>query len=268
MKVVLFCGGLGTRLRAFSETIPKPLVDVGYRPILWHIMRYFAHFGHKDFILCLGHRGDMIKSYFRNYDECLSNDFVLTDGGKTVELLGSDVSDWRITFVDTGHDTTIAGRLCAVRGLLRDDETFLASYADSVTNLDLNDHVDAFTRRGAIAGLVVVRPTHSLHLVEFTPNSLVTRVFPSSDSNLWVNGGYFVMRQEVFDYIREGEELVEEPFQRLIGEGRLFAYPYQGFWDCIDTYKDKKRFDERFERGDMPWAVWNGNGRPTGRREP
>src|SRR5574341_155527 len=130
MKVVLFCGGLGMRLREYSEAVPKPMVPVGYRPIVWHLMRYYAHYGHKDFILCLGYKADAIKNYFLQYDETVSNDFVLSQGGGKVELLGSDISDWKITFVDTGLTTNIGQRLRAVEKHLKDEEVFLANYAD------------------------------------------------------------------------------------------------------------------------------------------
>jgi glucose-1-phosphate cytidylyltransferase len=144
MKVVLFCGGRGLRLREHSEAIPKPMVQIGYRPILWHVMRYYAHYGHRDFILCLGYRADAIKDYFLHYDEAASNDFVLSEGGRRVELLGSDIADWRITFADTGLDTTIGERLRRVRHLLEGEEIFLANYGDTLTDAPLDELVETF----------------------------------------------------------------------------------------------------------------------------
>ena len=138
MKVVLFCGGMGMRLRDYSDQIPKPLVEVGQRPILWHLMKYYAHFGHKDFILCLGHGASKIKDYFLQYNECSTNDFVLSEGGRTVELLNTDIHDWTITFVDTGRNSSIGERLRRVRPYLGDDEMFLANYADGLSDLDLD----------------------------------------------------------------------------------------------------------------------------------
>ncbi len=155
MKVVLFCGGLGTRLKEFSETIPKPMVDIGYRPIMWHLMKYYSAFGHTDFILCLGYRGDMIKNYFLNYNECLSNDFVLSDGGRTVRLLGSDISEWTITFVDTGLNSNIGQRLMAVRKFVKDDEMFMANYTDGLTDLNLSEYLQYFRERRKIASFLV-----------------------------------------------------------------------------------------------------------------
>ena len=148
MKVVLFCGGLGTRMKEFSETIPKPMVDVGYRPIMWHLMRYYAHFGHKEFILCLGYGGDAIRNYFLNYNECLSNDFVMKDGGKTIQLYNHDITDWTITFVDTGLNSNIGQRLVKVRKYLRDDEYFMANYSDGISDLDLNAYIRKFKETG------------------------------------------------------------------------------------------------------------------------
>ena len=147
MKVVLFCGGLGTRLREHSDTIPKPLVNVGYRPILWHLMRYYAHYGHKDFILCLGYRGDLIREYFLKYNECMSNDFTLSEGGRRVELHSSDIEDWRITFVDTGLHSNIGQRLLRVREHLRGEEVFLANYSDGLSDLPLDQHIADFSAR-------------------------------------------------------------------------------------------------------------------------
>ena len=157
MKVVLFCGGLGTRLREHSETIPKPLVNIGYRPIMWNLMRYYAHYGHKDFILCLGYRGDMIKEYFLNYEECISNDFVLSEGGKKVELITSDIQDWRITFVETGIQSNIGQRLLAVKKYVEDDEYFLANYSDGLSDLPLDHFLDSFHSTGATTGFVSVQ---------------------------------------------------------------------------------------------------------------
>ena len=142
MKVVLFCGGLGLRLRDYAEHVPKPMVSIGYRPILWHVMKYFAHFGHKDFILCLGYRADLIKQYFLNYNECLSNDFVLSNGGKSLDLANSDIHDWKITFADTGLRSNIGQRLLAVRKYLANEEVFLANYADGLTDLDFSSYLD------------------------------------------------------------------------------------------------------------------------------
>src|SRR5690349_422134 len=165
MKVVLFCGGLGMRLRDYAENVPKPMVPIGYRPIIWHLMKYYAHFGHKDFILCLGYRGDMIKEYFLNYEECVSNDFVLSQGGRKRELLNSDIADWRITFVETGLNSNIGERLKAVQRHLVGEEMFLANYSDGLTDLPLQEQIDDLRRRDKVASFLCVRPNLSYHFV-------------------------------------------------------------------------------------------------------
>lgn len=256
MKVVLFCGGLGTRLREYSETIPKPLVNIGYRPIMWNLMRYYAHYGHKDFILCLGYRGDMIKDFFLNYNECVSNDFVLTNGGKDVELLNSDMDDWRITFVETGMQSNIGQRLFAVKEHVKDEEYFLANYSDGLSNLPLDRYLDRYFSTNTTAGFVNVHTQHSFHAVHADDNGMVDQIGTMNGADLLVNGGFFVMKNNIFDYINDGEELVEEPFQRLITERQLFGYEYHGFWQSMDTFKDKITFDEMNAKGDRPWEVW------------
>jgi len=256
MKVALFCGGLGTRLREYSESIPKPMVNIGYRPILWHVMRYYAHYGHKDFILCLGYKADVIKKYFLNYDECLSNDFILSHGGKKLELLNSDIQDWKITFVDTGLTSNIGQRLKAVERYLEGEEVFFANYSDGLTDLPLLDFIDYFNEQQKIACFLCVRPTQSFHVVSMKDNGTVSAIQHVTRSNMWINGGYFIFRKEIFKYINEGEELVQEPFSRLIEMEELMAYKYEGFWACMDTFKDKQQLDDLYAHGQAPWEVW------------
>jgi glucose-1-phosphate cytidylyltransferase len=255
VKVVLFCGGLGTRLKEYSETIPKPLVTIGYRPVLWHLMRYYAHFGHNEFVLCLGYRGDLIKEYFLHYNECISNNFVMRNGGREIELLHSDIDDWRITFVDTGQQANIGQRLMAVRDFVKDD-VFLANYSDGLTDLDLNAYVERALGEGAVASLLAVRTAHSFHAVTSDDTGWVTGIGPIRDAAFMVNGGFFVFRPEIFDYIRDGEELVGEPFARLVAERKLLSYGYDGFWLSMDTFKDKITFDRMYEKGIAPWEIW------------
>lgn len=257
MKVVLFCGGYGTRLREHSETIPKPLVDVGNRPIIWHLMRYYAHFGHHEFILCLGYGGQMIKDYFVNYREWQSNDFTLSDGGREMLLHNRDISDWKITFIDTGLNANIGQRLTAVREFLDDDEFFLANYSDGLSNLPLDRQIDILRDSDAVVSFAGVRPSQTLSGVWSDEQGRVTRIEYLNSSDILINGGFFVLRRQVFDYMEEGEELVEEPFQRLIEEQKLLAYKYHGFWAAMDTFKDKKMFDTWYAAGRTPWMVWN-----------
>jgi glucose-1-phosphate cytidylyltransferase len=243
-------------LREHSDTIPKPLVNIGYRPIIWHLMRYYAHFGHKDFILCLGYRGDMIKEYFVNYAEWMSNDFTLSEGGRAIQLAKSDIQDWRITFVETGLHSNIGERLLAVRGHLDGEERFLANYSDALCDLSLTDYLKACETKDKVASFIAVRTWQSFHAVSAREDGMVSHIGPMRESGFWLNGGFFCFKRDVFDYIRTGEELVEEPFRRLIEKGQLYSYRHQGFWAAMDMFKDKITFDRMHGRGDTPWQVW------------
>jgi glucose-1-phosphate cytidylyltransferase len=256
MKVVLFCGGFGLRLREHASSAPKPMMPVGYRPILWHIMKYYAHHGHRDFILCLGYKADIVKDYFLNYNEAVSNDFVLTAGGRSVELLSSDIADWRITFADTGLHANIGQRLRAVRKYLAGEETFLATYGDCLTDAPLSMLIEDFNGRDKVGAFLSVPAPYPFHVVVQQEDGLVSSIRHVQQSNIWINGGYFIFRQAIFDYLHEGEELVEEPLQRLIGAKQLVTYPYQGFWAPMDTLKDRQRLEALHESGRPPWAVW------------
>jgi len=255
MKVVLFCGGAGMRLRDYSERIPKPLVEVGPRPILWHLMSYYARYGHNEFILCLGHGGHAIKEYFLKYDECQSNDFVFSQGGRKIDLLSRDIDDWKITFVDTGLQSSIGQRLRAVRSHLQDDEVFLANYSDGLSDLNLESYVEYFMARGKIACFLSVAAPHTFHIVDADPDDHVRKLEAVGRSVVRINGGFFAFRSRIFDYIREGEDLVLEPFDRLIAERQLLARPFDGFWRNMDTFKDKLELDELVRQGITPWRV-------------
>jgi glucose-1-phosphate cytidylyltransferase len=260
MKVVLFCGGLGTRLRDYTGEIPKPMVKIGYRPILWHVMKYYANFGHKDFVLCLGYKADVIKEFFLKYEEWISNDFTLSHGGKHLELENNDIADWNITFVDTGLHANIGERLVAVRRYVQDDEMFLANYSDGLTDLDLDKMVAEFRASGRIASFMAVPPSQSFHLVGMEEGGQVTSIRPVAESDLLINGGFFVLRKEIFDYIETGEELVLEPFSRLIEQGLLTAYKYDRFW-CMDTFKEQQQLTDLYNSGHAPWEVWRADSR-------
>lgn len=257
MKVVLFCGGLGLRIRD-AEDIPKPMVHIGYRPILWHVMKYYAHFGHKDFILCLGHRADAIKNYFLNYNECASNDFVLSGGGRNLELINRDIEDWNITFADTGISSNIGQRLRAVRHYLEGEEEFLANYSDGLTDLPLPEQLDHFHQQGKIASFLCVRPNLSYHSVSLAHGNgnLVTDIHPIDNGSVLINGGFFIFKKEIFDYMRDKEELVIEPFHRLLVEKQLIGYPYEGFWASMDTFKDRQHLESLCANGTAPWELW------------
>jgi glucose-1-phosphate cytidylyltransferase len=256
MKVVLFCGGLGLRLRDYSDHIPKPMVPIGYRPILWHVMKYFAHFGHREFILCLGYRADLIKQYFLNYDEYLSNDFVFSKGGKSLELANSDIHDWKITFADTGVRSNIGQRLLAVEQYVADEEVFLANYTDGLTDLDLASYLAYASQRDKIATFLSVKPNLSYHVAQTDDDGLVTSIKELTQSGIRINAGLFVLKRDIFRYVRPGEELVIEPFRRLIAERQLAAYEYDGFFAAMDTFKDKQQLDDLYEGGQPPWEAW------------
>jgi glucose-1-phosphate cytidylyltransferase len=256
MKVVLFCGGLGMRLREFSETIPKPMVNIGYRPILWHIMKYYAHYGYNDFILCLGYGADFIKNYFLNYNECVSNDFVFSEGGKSLQLFNSDIDSWKITFADTRMSANIGQRLKAVEKYLNGDEIFLANYSDGLTDVPLDRQIEQFENEQKVASFLCVKPNLSFHFVTLNSGGVVEAIRDVSRSDIRINGGYFVFRNNIFKYMQDGEELLYEPFQRLVQQQQLLAYKYDGFYASMDTFKDKQMLDDLYATGVAPWQVW------------
>lgn len=256
MKVVLFCGGQGLRMRDVGS-LPKPMVPIGTRPLLWHVMKYYAHYGHTDFILCLGHGAEAIKDYFLNYNECLSNDFVMTGADKRIQLFSSDIHNWRITFADGGINANIGQRLKAAEKYLDGETEFFANYSDGLTDLPLPEQLDHFHRHGAVASFMCVRPNLSYHVVSLEQGThRVSDIHPIDNGQVRVNGGYFIFRKEIFEYMREREELVEEPFHRLLQDQQLLGYAYDGFWASMDTFKDRQHLERLYASGDAPWEVW------------
>jgi glucose-1-phosphate cytidylyltransferase len=256
VKVVIFCGGQGLRMREASEVVPKPMIPIGNRPVLWHVMKYYAHFGFTDFVLCLGYKAEAIKHFFLTYNEAIANDFVLSDGGTKVRLLKTDIHNWNITFVDTGLHACIGERLRAVRHLLRDEEMFLANYGDTLTDADLPSMIARAKDAGATASFLAVRPNYSFHVVSMDDVGIVDGIQDVTRSDVWINGGYFVLRSEIFDDLGPGEELVEEPFHRLLASGALLAQRHDGFWAPMDTLKDQQWLDSMHESGHAPWQLW------------
>ncbi len=244
------------RLRDYSDTLPKPMVPIGNQPILWHIMKYYAHYGHRDFILCLGYKADVIKRYFLEYNECISNDFVLNGVGGTPELLSRDIDNWRISFVDTGLTACVGERLKAVQPHLEGEEMFLASYADGVSDVCLPSLVDYTRTRGKTACFTGVRSTSMFHMIKSDDSGLVKSIEHVRDSNVRINGGFFALTRDIFEYLRPGEDLVGPTFQRLIEKGELLTYPHDGFWACMDTFKEKQELDDLCAAGKAPWMVW------------
>lgn len=219
-------------------------------------MKYYAHYGHREFILCLGYRGDLIRQFFLEYDSRDADDFVMDNGVTEIVQAGSDVPDWRIHFVDTGLNANIGQRLMAVRQYLGTDEMFLANYSDQLSDIPLDAYVGWFKGHAAVAGFLAVKPSQSFHLVKFGPDRQVAALENVADTDTWINGGFIVLRKEIFDYMKPTEELVEEPFRRLISNGKLVTYPYEGFWKAMDTLKDKIVFDQIDATGVRPWMVW------------
>jgi glucose-1-phosphate cytidylyltransferase len=263
MKVVLFCGGYGMRMRDGVTDLPKPMSTVGPRPLLWHVMRYYAHYGHTDFVLCLGYGAEHIKNYFLDYAETASNDFVLRGG--EVELLSTDIADWTITFAHTGQDSPIGERLRRVRQHVEGEEMFLANYADVLTDLPLNDMIDTFKASGAVGALTAVPPQSAFHCVEVGDDDRISSIRTLQDMPLWENGGYFALRPEVFDYIPENGDLIADACMPLAAEGRMLAYRHRGFWHPADTPKERTALEAMYRSGNCPWMPWTTGGR---RRDP
>jgi glucose-1-phosphate cytidylyltransferase len=253
MKVVLFCGGLGTRIRDYSDSVPKPMIPLGHQPILRHVMQYYSDYGHDEFILCLGYKANVIKDFFLNARPQSFSDCVISDGGRDVRILDENPKDWRVALIDTGIWRNIGERLWAVRNFVKGEEIFLANYSDGLTDVDLDDMLARFRASGKLASFLAVRPPLTYHLADIAGDGRVREFRTSTTSDIWINGGYFLFRGEIFDYMREGEELVLEPFARLIAEDKLMAYKHEGFWRSMDTLRDRQTLEDMADRGQMPW---------------
>ena len=259
MKVVLFCGGLGTRLHPYTETIPKPLIPVGGKPILLHLMKYYSFFGHKDFILCLGYKGEEIKKFFLNYDDCLSGDFILSNGRRRKNLSKSDIKDWKIVFAETGLTSNQSYRLKAVKKYVEKDDYFLANYSDGLTDLFLPDLIDFSLKRDKIASLITVKPSITFHNVSVDRKGNVKKICQMNRTPFRINGGFFVLKNKIFDYINPEDDLVHDTFGRLVNMGELVAYKHNGFWASLDTYKDKQALDDLCSKNASFWEIWKHN---------
>jgi glucose-1-phosphate cytidylyltransferase len=250
------------RMRSIGDApVPKPMMPIGNRPVLWHIMRYYAHFGHNEFILCLGFGAHSVKDYFLDYHETHSNDFVLSNAGRTVELLSSDISDWRITFADTGFETPIGERLRRVREYIGDDEVFLANYGDVLTDAPMNELIDNFLETDAVGSLLAVAPQDSFHVVQIDGDSRLTGIEPVADMDMRINGGYFILRKQIFDYLSPGDDLVTDTFARAARIGKFRAVRFNGFWAPMDTLKERAALEEMHRDGRRPWALWEASPR-------
>jgi glucose-1-phosphate cytidylyltransferase len=257
MKVVIFCGGLGTRLREETEFRPKPMVPVGERPILWHIMKTYAHFGHKDFILCLGYKGDVIKEYFRNY-HWNTSDVTLRLGARPHIKYHNqhDEEDWSVTLVDTGQATMTGGRLKRVLRFIEDD-TFLLTYGDGVISSDINASIEFHKAHGKTVTITAVQPAGRFGDLELDGPKVVAFREKAEKQSAFINGGFFVMNKKVGDYLTDDTCVLEqEPLNRLAKEGQIAAYVHDGFWQCMDTYREQQLLTHMWNSGNAPWKVW------------
>jgi glucose-1-phosphate cytidylyltransferase len=257
MKVVILAGGLGTRLSEETEIRPKPMVEIGGQPILWHIMRHYAFYGHNEFYVALGYKGDFIRRYFLDY-HYMSRDMITVDlaTGK-VETSGNDVGEnWVVHLPNTGQMTNTGGRVKRLECWLK-DETFMMTYGDGVSSVDLNDLLRFHKARGCIATVTAVRPPARFGTLELENDAVTSFVEKSQIKEGWINGGFFVFEPSIFDYI-EGDETVMEAdvLERLAAEGQLAAYLHDGFWQCMDTLRDKRFLENLWQSGGAPWKLW------------
>ena len=256
IQTVVLCGGKGTRLREYTEAIPKVLVEVGARPILWHIMKSYAAHGFDEFILALGYLGDRIKDYFIEQEGWRGRDVALRLGsGEPPELLQNGGDGWSITLADTGLDTNTGGRIKRVRRYLRDG-VFFATYGDGVSDLDLRRLLEFHRSHRRVATVTVVRPRLTFGLLEVADDDRVTSFREKPQLDGWINGGFFVFDQRVFDYLEDNSVLEREPMERLAADGQLMAYRHEGFWACMDTYKDQADLNAAWVSGRAPWRTW------------
>ena len=253
MKVVILAGGFGTRLSEYTESIPKPMVTVGGRPILWHIMKTYAHFGYNDFYLALGYKAEAIKNYFLHYHS-LNSDF-------TVDLASGDIhphqieeTDWRVTLVNTGIETMTGGRIKRLQSFVG-DEPFLLTYGDGVADIDLNALVDFHKSHGKMVTLSAVRPSARFGDLDFDGDRVSSFQEKPQLHEGWINGGFFVCEPELFDYIDDDTQMLErEPLEKVVQAGELMAYKHDGFWHCMDTKRDRDILESLWLQG-APWSL-------------
>jgi glucose-1-phosphate cytidylyltransferase len=257
MKVGILAGGVGSRLQEETQERPKPMVEIGSRPILWHIMKIYSSFGYDDFVVALGYKGEMIKRWMVDYGSLASDLTVHAREGR-VERHGGEADDWAVTLVDTGADTATGGRIKRLQPYLGNDGTFMLTWGDGVSSVDL-DALLAFHRaHGKLATLTAVRPPARFGHLELAGDRVVEFSEKPQTGEGWINGAFFVLEPEVFEYIDGDDTQFErEPLEQLAKDGQLQAYLHHDFWQCMDTLRDKKLLEELWSRGDAPWKVWS-----------
>lgn len=257
MKVVILCGGKGTRLKEFTEEIPKPLVEIGGKPILFHIMKIYSYYGFNDFILCLGYKGDLIKQYFLNYHTLRNDDSSLKL--KSKELFyhsNEDVDDWNITFANTGLETATGGRIKLIEKYINEDN-FFCTYGDGVANINLKELLDYHGEKKKIATITCVNQPNPFGVIDIDGDNIVTQAREKPMLNHWINGGFFLFHKEIFNYIKNLNEMLEkEPFNRLVEKKQMCAYKLNKFWKCMDTYKDTQILNELWVNNKAEWKIW------------
>jgi glucose-1-phosphate cytidylyltransferase len=258
MKVVILCGGLGTRMREETEFRPKPMVEIGGRPILWHIMKSYAHYGFSDFVLCVGYKGQIIKEWFLNY-EAWNSDFTLTLGEPgSVEFHGGHLeTGWRVTVADTGFETMTGGRVKRVQRYVGDDDVFMVTYGDGLSDVNIGDLLAFHRRHGKLATVTATRPLSRFGVVDVDADQMVRTFREKPVADDWVNSGFFVFGREFFDYLNEESILEREPLEALARDEEIMAYRHDGFWRPMDTYRETLLLNELWASGKAPWAVWD-----------
>ena len=258
MKVVILCGGLGTRLREETEFRPKPMVEIGGRPILWHIMKMYAHHGFRDFVLCLGYRGNTIKDYFLNY-EAMNNDFTMYLGQRSeIRYHGRHREQgYSVTLADTGLESMTGGRVRKIQKYI-DGDTFLLTYGDGVSDVDIGRLLEFHRSHGKIATVTTVPPLSRFGILELADQSRVLRFIEKPKSEGWISAGYFALERQVFDYLGGDECVFErEPLERLAADGQLMAYRHEGFFYAMDTFREYQHLNDLWASGNAPWKVWD-----------
>jgi len=260
MKVVILAGGFGTRISEESHLKPKPMIEIGDMPIIWHIMKTYSHYGFNEFIICCGYKGYLIKEYFRNYFLYRSDiTFDFSDGNK-MEVHSKQVEPWKVTLVDTGLNTMTGGRIKQIQKYINPGESFMLTYGDGVSDIDLSNLIRFHKEMGKIATLTAVNPTGKYGVLNIAEDGVIQSFEEKPNNTMgWINGGYFVLNYEVFDYIQDDNATIFErgPIEDLVNNQELAAYRHNGYWQCMDTMRDRVILEELWNGNQAPWKVWN-----------